>query len=63
MSMTYYYLSTGLPQWDSLFGDPQNNHGRSASINDPFPGSVLLEAERRYGSILVQNGVEKLSIL
>ncbi|KAK0227921.1 hypothetical protein IW262DRAFT_1292836 [Armillaria fumosa] len=29
---------------------------------DPFPGNVLLEAERRYGAQLVQNGVDKLSI-
>ncbi|PBK91137.1 hypothetical protein ARMGADRAFT_1107053, partial [Armillaria gallica] len=62
MSIAFYYVSPGCPRSDSLFGDPQNNHGRSASVNDPFPGSVLLEAERRYGLVLAQNGVEKLSI-
>ncbi len=63
MSIAFYYVSPGCPKSDSLFGDLQNNHGRSASVNDPFPGSVLLEAERRYGLVLAQNGVEKLSIL
>ncbi|KAK0197711.1 hypothetical protein F5146DRAFT_995343 [Armillaria mellea] len=62
MPITLYYLSTGLPRRDSLFGNPQNNHRRSACISNPFPGSVLLEAERRYGYVLVQNGVDRLSI-
>ncbi|KAK0227729.1 hypothetical protein IW262DRAFT_1292685 [Armillaria fumosa] len=62
MSIRYYYLHSGLQKTDSLFGDPQQTYTRSALKADLFPGNVLLEAERRYGAQLMQNGVDKLSI-
>ncbi|KAK0474035.1 hypothetical protein EDD18DRAFT_1116956, partial [Armillaria luteobubalina] len=62
MSIRYYYLRSGLQRRDPFFGDPQQIYTRSAAKADPFPANVLLEAERRYGARLVQNGVEKLSI-
>ncbi|KAK0478688.1 hypothetical protein EDD18DRAFT_1364523 [Armillaria luteobubalina] len=62
MSIRYYYLRSGLQKRDSFFGDPQQTHIRSASKADPFPANVLLEAERRYGARLAQEGIDKLSI-
>ncbi|KAK0488089.1 hypothetical protein EDD18DRAFT_1110697 [Armillaria luteobubalina] len=62
MSIRYYYLRSGLQKRDLFFGDPQQTYTRSASKADPYPANVLLEAERRYGAILAQNGVKNLSI-
>ncbi|KAK0493175.1 hypothetical protein EDD18DRAFT_1357120 [Armillaria luteobubalina] len=62
MTIRYYFLHSGLPKRDSFFGDRQQTHTHSASKADPFPANVLLEAERRYGAKLAQQGVDKLSI-
>ncbi|KAK0499234.1 hypothetical protein EDD18DRAFT_1103653 [Armillaria luteobubalina] len=62
MSIRYYYLRSGLQKKDSFFGNCQQTHTRSASKADPFLANVLLEAERRYGARLAQEGIDKLSI-
>ncbi|KAK0491936.1 hypothetical protein EDD18DRAFT_1109347 [Armillaria luteobubalina] len=63
MSIRYYYLRSRLQKRDLFFGDLQQTYTRSASKADPYLANVLLEAERGYGVILAQNGVENLSIL
>ncbi|KAK0493517.1 hypothetical protein EDD18DRAFT_1107903 [Armillaria luteobubalina] len=60
--MKYYYLRVGLQVRDAFFGNRQQIFTRSASISDPYPGKILLEAEKRFAKILTRHGVEKLSL-
>ncbi|KAK0493274.1 hypothetical protein EDD18DRAFT_1108066 [Armillaria luteobubalina] len=60
--MKYYYLHVGLQVRDAFFGNRQQIFTQSASISDPYPGKILLEAEKRFAKILTRHGVEKLSL-
>ncbi|KAK0486654.1 hypothetical protein EDD18DRAFT_1360663 [Armillaria luteobubalina] len=62
MTLKFYYLRAGLQARDAFFGNIHQIHKRSSSLADHFPGRVLLEAERRYGPVLVQSSVDKLSV-
>ncbi|KAK0474037.1 hypothetical protein EDD18DRAFT_1116958 [Armillaria luteobubalina] len=62
ITMKYYYLRVGLQVRDTFFGNRQQIFTWSASISDPYPGKILLEAEKRFAKILTRHGVEKLSL-
>ncbi|KAK0462737.1 hypothetical protein IW261DRAFT_1428053 [Armillaria novae-zelandiae] len=60
--MCYFYLRGSLPHLDRYFGKRSQVNSRSASLADPYPGAILLEAERRYACILGKTGVVSLSM-
>ncbi|KAK0488086.1 hypothetical protein EDD18DRAFT_1110694 [Armillaria luteobubalina] len=45
-----------------FFGDQNQINTCSASLADEYPAKILLEAERRYGNMFAQLGIEKLSM-
>ncbi|KAK0477855.1 hypothetical protein IW261DRAFT_1565651 [Armillaria novae-zelandiae] len=61
--MRYFYLRTGsLSRLDHYFGKRSQVNSHSASLADPYPGGILLEAERRYARVLGKTGVVSLSM-
>ncbi|KAK0488363.1 hypothetical protein EDD18DRAFT_1110333 [Armillaria luteobubalina] len=62
MPLAFYYHRDGLQTRDPFFGDRNQINTRSASLADEYPAKILLEAERRYGNMFAQLGIEKLSM-
>ncbi|KAK0488097.1 hypothetical protein EDD18DRAFT_1110703 [Armillaria luteobubalina] len=62
MSIRLYFLRAGPQACGPFFGDYNKIYARSASIKDEFPAKVLLEANKRYLTVLTMQGVDKLSI-
>ncbi|KAK0478095.1 hypothetical protein EDD18DRAFT_1114216 [Armillaria luteobubalina] len=60
--MRYFYLRGSLPRLDRYFGKHSQLNSLSASLADPYPGKILLEAERRYSHVLGKTGVVSLSM-
>ncbi|KAK0502061.1 hypothetical protein EDD18DRAFT_1100557 [Armillaria luteobubalina] len=60
--MRYFYFHSSLPRLDRYFGRRSQVYSRSASLADPYPGTILLEAERRYSHVLGKTGVASLSM-
>ncbi|KAK0502080.1 hypothetical protein EDD18DRAFT_1346652 [Armillaria luteobubalina] len=60
--MRYFYLRGSLPHFDRYFGKRSQVNSHSASLANPYPGTILLEAERRYSRVLGKTGVVSLSM-
>ncbi|KAK0505138.1 hypothetical protein EDD18DRAFT_1098535 [Armillaria luteobubalina] len=61
--MRYFYLRSSLPRLDRYFGKCSQVNSRSTSLADPYPGTILLEAERRYSRVLGKTGVCWVALL
>ncbi|KAK0468531.1 hypothetical protein IW261DRAFT_1426358 [Armillaria novae-zelandiae] len=62
--MCYFYLRAGsLPHLDRYFGKCSQVNSCSASLANPYPGTILLEAERWYARILGKTGVHWVASL
>ncbi|KAK0497096.1 hypothetical protein EDD18DRAFT_1104553 [Armillaria luteobubalina] len=60
--MRYFYFRGNLPGLDRYFSKHSQLNLLSASLADPCPGAILLEAERRYARVLGKTGVVSLSM-